>query len=188
MWLTIKFHNFLRSTSSILIDSTSEAVYKIWISNLKTSHEFFNDKMISNKKIANYKVLLHFKTYNFYFDGIFIRVSLKILNLKFKHSFAWQDDFKPKHCQLQSFITLQYLQLSCWWFFFRGRFQNLNFNCFKFRRSFRWQDDFKWKSCQLQNSITCQDLQSLFWLFGHLFISHDGSNNMHKSYTSLVVS
>jgi hypothetical protein len=38
---------------------------------------------------------------------------------------------------------------------------------------------------QLKNSITSQDLQSLFWLFGHLFISHDGSNNMHKTYTSL---
>jgi hypothetical protein len=43
---------FSRSTSSILIVSTSEVVYKIWISNLKTSHEFFNDKMISNKKIS----------------------------------------------------------------------------------------------------------------------------------------
>jgi hypothetical protein len=41
------------------------------------------------------------------------------------------------------------------------------------------------KSCQLQNFITSQDLQSLFWLFGHLFISHDGSNNIYKSYTSL---
>jgi hypothetical protein len=36
-----------------------------------------------------------------------------------------------------------------------------------------------------KNSITSQDLQSLFWLFGHLFISHDDSNNMHKSNTSL---
>jgi hypothetical protein len=42
------------------------------------------------------------------------------------------------------------------------------------------------KNGQLQNSITYQDLQSLFWLFDHLFISHDGSNNMHKSYTSLL--
>ena len=49
MWKTIKLHNFLRSTNSILIVSTSESVYKIWILNLKTSHEFFNDKMISNK-------------------------------------------------------------------------------------------------------------------------------------------
>jgi hypothetical protein len=113
----------------------------------------------------------------------------KILILKFKHSFAWQDDFKPKHCQLQSFITLKYLQLSCWWFFsFWGCFQNSNFKFFKFRRSSRWQDDFTRKSFQLQNSITSQDLQILFWLFGHLFISHDGSNNMHKSYTSLIVS
>jgi hypothetical protein len=111
----------------------------------------------------------------------------KIKILKFKHSFAWQDDFKAKHCQLQSFITLQYLQLSWWWFFLSRSFffkiQILNF--FKFRRSFSWKDDFKWKRCQLQNSITSQDIQSLFWLIGHLFISHDGSNNMHKSNTSL---
>jgi hypothetical protein len=41
------------------------------------------------------------------------------------------------------------------------------------------------KGCQLQNSAISQDLQSLFWLFDHLFISQDGSNNMHKSFTSL---
>jgi hypothetical protein len=40
---------------------------------LKTSHEIFNDKMISNQKIVNYKVSLHFKTYNFYFGGFSIR-------------------------------------------------------------------------------------------------------------------
>jgi hypothetical protein len=57
---TINLHNFLRSTSSILIVSSSDAVYKIWISNLKTSHEFFYDKMISNQNIVNYKVSLHF--------------------------------------------------------------------------------------------------------------------------------
>ena len=56
MWPTIKLYNFLISTNSILIVSTSETVYKIWILNLKTSHEFFNDKMISNKKVDNYKV------------------------------------------------------------------------------------------------------------------------------------
>jgi hypothetical protein len=38
--------------------------------------------MISNQKIVNYKVLLHFKTYNFYFGGFSIRGSLKILNFK----------------------------------------------------------------------------------------------------------
>jgi hypothetical protein len=54
--------------------------------NLKTSHEFFNHKMISNQKVVNYKVSLHFKTYNFYFGGFFIRGNLK--NSKFKHSFA----------------------------------------------------------------------------------------------------
>jgi hypothetical protein len=75
-------HNFLRSTSSILIVSTSEAVYKIWILNLKTSSEFFNDKMISNQKIVNDKVSLHFKTYNFYFDGFSNRGGLKNSNFK----------------------------------------------------------------------------------------------------------
>ena len=117
IWPTIKLHNFSRSTSSILIVSKSEAVYKILISNLKTSHEFFNNKMISNQKIINYKVSLYFKTYNFYFGDFPSEVVWKIQILKFKHSFAWKDDFKLKHCQLQSFITLQYLQLSCWWFF-----------------------------------------------------------------------
>jgi hypothetical protein len=84
MWQTIKLHNFLKSISSILIVSTSEAVYKIWISNLKTSHEFFNDMMISNQKIVNYKVSLDFKTYNFYFGGFSIGGSLKNSNFKIK--------------------------------------------------------------------------------------------------------
>jgi hypothetical protein len=82
MWPTIKLLNLLRSTSFILIVSTFEAVYKIWILNLKTSHEFFNDKMISNKKVVNYKVSLHFKTYNFYFGGFSIWCSLKNSNFK----------------------------------------------------------------------------------------------------------
>jgi hypothetical protein len=37
--------------------------------------------MISNKKIVNYKVLLHFKTYNFYFFGFSIRGSLENSNI-----------------------------------------------------------------------------------------------------------
>jgi hypothetical protein len=82
MWSTVKLHNFLRSISSILIVFTYEAVYKIWISNLKTSYEFFNNKIISNQKIVNYKVLLHFKTYNFYFGGFSIQGSLKNSNFK----------------------------------------------------------------------------------------------------------
>jgi hypothetical protein len=86
MWPTIELHNFLRSTSFILIVSTFETVYKIWILNLKTSHEFFNDKMISNQKVVNYKVLLHFKTYNFYFGGFSIRDNLKNSKFKFQIS------------------------------------------------------------------------------------------------------
>ena len=88
MWPTIKLHNFLISTNSILIVSTSETVYKIWILNLKTSHEFFNDKMISNQKIVNYKVWLHFKTYNFYLVVFPSETFWKIQISKFKHSFA----------------------------------------------------------------------------------------------------
>jgi hypothetical protein len=38
--------------------------------------------MISKQKIVNYKVSLHFKIYNFYFDDFFIRVSLENSNLK----------------------------------------------------------------------------------------------------------
>ena len=82
MWPTIKLHDFLRSTRFILIVSTSETVYKIWILKLKISHEIFNDKIISNQKIVNYKVSLHFKTYNFYFGGFSIRDSLKNSNFK----------------------------------------------------------------------------------------------------------
>jgi hypothetical protein len=159
IWSTIKLHNFSRSTSSILIVSTSEAVYKIWISNLKTSHEFFNDKMISNKKLYITKFRYISRPTNFIFMVFPSEIVWKIQILKFKHIFAWQDDFKLKHCQLQSFITLQYLQLSCWWFFFfQSRFQNSNFIFFKSRRSFSWQDYFKSKGCQLQNYITSQDL------------------------------
>jgi hypothetical protein len=63
---TIKLHNFTRSTS--FFDSFY-ILGRLQISNLKTAHEFFYDKMISNQKIVNYKVSLHFKTYNFYFGG-----------------------------------------------------------------------------------------------------------------------
>jgi hypothetical protein len=38
--------------------------------------------MISNQKVVNYKVSLHFKTYNFYFGGFSIRDSLKNSNIQ----------------------------------------------------------------------------------------------------------
>ena len=53
---TTKFYDFLRSTTFILIVSPSEVTYKIWISNLKNSNVVLHDKMISNKKVINYKV------------------------------------------------------------------------------------------------------------------------------------
>jgi hypothetical protein len=40
---------------------------------------------------------------------------LVVFPSKFKHCFAWQDDFKPKHCQLQSFIIFQDQQLFCFY-------------------------------------------------------------------------
>jgi hypothetical protein len=55
---------------------------RVRLQNLKTPHEFFNDKMISNQKVVNYKVSLNFKTYNFYFGGFSIRGSLKNSNFK----------------------------------------------------------------------------------------------------------
>ena len=102
--------------------------------------------------------------------------------MKFKHSFAWQDDFKSKSCQLQCFITFRDLQSLFWLFFIRGRLKSSNFKFLKFKHSFAWQDDFKLKSCQLQSFITFRDIQSLFWLFSHLFIRHGHSNIVHKSY------
>jgi hypothetical protein len=54
---TIKLHNFMTSTSFILVLSSFEVVYKILFSNLKTSNIFFYGKMISNQNIVNYKVL-----------------------------------------------------------------------------------------------------------------------------------
>jgi hypothetical protein len=127
MWPTIKLHNFSRSTNSILIVSTFEAVYKIWISNLKTSHEFFNDKMISNQKMSITKFHYISRPTTFILVVFPSEVVWKNQILKFKHSFAWQDDFKPKHCQLESFITLQYLQLSCCWFFLSRSFSKFKF-------------------------------------------------------------
>jgi len=53
---TTKFHNFLRSITFILEVFPSEVIYKIWISNLRNSNVVFDDKMMSNKKIINYKV------------------------------------------------------------------------------------------------------------------------------------
>jgi hypothetical protein len=38
--------------------------------------------MVSNQKIVNYKVSLHFNTYKFYFGDFSIRDSLKISNFK----------------------------------------------------------------------------------------------------------
>jgi hypothetical protein len=127
MLSTIKLHNFSRFTTSILIVSTSETVYIIWISNLKTSHKFFYDKMISNQKKFNYKVSLHLKTYNFYFSIFPSEIVWKIQILKFKHSFEWQDDFNPKYCQLLIFITFQDLQLLCWRFFHSRSFSKFKF-------------------------------------------------------------
>jgi hypothetical protein len=56
MLSNLKLHNFSRSTTFIIIVSSSEVAYKIWILNLKISNIFFYDKMVSNQKNVNYKV------------------------------------------------------------------------------------------------------------------------------------
>jgi len=55
--LTTKLHNFSRSTTFVLVVSPFEDILKIQISNLRNSNIIFLDKMISNEKVVNYKVL-----------------------------------------------------------------------------------------------------------------------------------
>jgi hypothetical protein len=50
------------------------------------------------------------------------------LNENFIRIFLWQDDFKLKCYQLQSFITFQDLQVSFWWFFIWDCLKKMNFN------------------------------------------------------------
>jgi hypothetical protein len=86
---TTKLYNVLRSTTFILAISSSEIIYKIWISNFNTSNIFLYDKIISNKKVFNYKV------HNILRPTTFILIIFPSnQNLKFKRSFAWQYDFK----------------------------------------------------------------------------------------------
>jgi hypothetical protein len=126
MWSTIKLHNFLRFASSILIVSTSEVVYKIWISNLKSHTKFSMIRWFQIKKLSIKKFHYISRPTTFILVVFPSEVVSKIQILKFKR-FAWQDDFNPKHYQLQSFIILQYLQLSCWWFFLSRSFSKLIF-------------------------------------------------------------
>jgi hypothetical protein len=112
MLSTIKLHNILRPTTSILIISTSEALYKIWISDLKISHKFFYDNMISNKKMSITKFHYISRPTTFVLVVFPSEVVWKFQILKFKHSFAWQYDFKPKYCQQQSFTTFMLLVFS----------------------------------------------------------------------------
>lgn len=55
LWTT-KLHNFLRSTTFIMIVFSFEIVYKLWISNSRASTVFLYDSMVSNQKVLNYKV------------------------------------------------------------------------------------------------------------------------------------
>ena len=64
----IKFHNFSRSTTFVLVLFPSDVVYKIWISNLRSSNVLFIDKMISNLKKSTTKL------FNFWRSTIFILI------------------------------------------------------------------------------------------------------------------
>jgi hypothetical protein len=114
-----------------------KAIYKIWIWKLHTNFSMIRWFQIKKLSITKFHYISRSTT--FILVVFPSDVVCKIQILKSKHNFAWQDDFKPKHCQLQSFITLQYLQLLCWWFFLLWSFSKFKFLIFKFRRSFRWQ-------------------------------------------------
>jgi hypothetical protein len=107
----------------ILTVSSSKTVYKI-------QTYFLYDKIISNKK------LLITKFHNISIPTTFILVVFpcevvwKIWILKFKCSFAWQDSFKPKSYQLQSFMIFQDLQLLVWWFFHLTFLEKIKFYFF----------------------------------------------------------
>ena len=91
---TIKFYNFSRSTTFILVVSPSEVTYKIWISNLRNSNVVFYDKMISNEKVVNYKVLELIEIYNFYFGHFSIELCLNNSNFKFQKNDNFKQDFE----------------------------------------------------------------------------------------------
>ena len=54
---TTKFYNILRPTTFIFVGFPSEVVWKIRILNFLNSDVVFVDKMTSNQKVANYKIL-----------------------------------------------------------------------------------------------------------------------------------
>jgi hypothetical protein len=54
---TTKFYNFSRSTTFVQVISPSEVVLKIQILNFRNSYIVFLEKMISNEKVVNYKIL-----------------------------------------------------------------------------------------------------------------------------------
>jgi hypothetical protein len=127
MWPTIKLHNFSRSTSSNLIVSSPRSFTKFEFQIWKLHTNFSMIRWFQIKKLSITKFHYISRPTTFILVVFPSEVVSKIQILKFKHSFAWQDDFKPKHCQLQSFTTLQYLQLSCWWFCLSRSFSKFNF-------------------------------------------------------------
>jgi hypothetical protein len=54
---TIKFYNFLRFITFVLVVSPSKVIQKVQILNLRNSNVVFLGKMISNEKVVNYQVL-----------------------------------------------------------------------------------------------------------------------------------
>ena len=54
---TTKLHNFSRFTTFVLVVFPFEVILKIQNSNLRNSNIVFLDKMTSNEKVGNYKVV-----------------------------------------------------------------------------------------------------------------------------------
>ena len=65
---TTKLHNFLRSTTFVLVVSPFEVILKIQILHLRNSNIVFLDKMTSNEKLSTTKLYNLLISTNFILD------------------------------------------------------------------------------------------------------------------------
>jgi hypothetical protein len=93
---TIKLQNFSRSTTFILIVSSSEVVYKIWILNLKTSNIFSMTRWFEIGKLSIIKFHNISIPTTFILLFFSIRRRLKILNFKIQTKFCITRWFQTK--------------------------------------------------------------------------------------------
>jgi hypothetical protein len=116
------YRHYAKSFFDECFFNTRQRQFKSFIMQIASMIRWFQIKKLSMTKFHYIS-----RTTTFIFVVFPFEVDWKIQILKFKHSFALQDNFKPKHCQLQSFITFQCLQLFCWWFFHSRSFSKFKF-------------------------------------------------------------